>query len=99
MASLGLAVVSCAVAGASACTNIYTNRYIKKTFNTKQSLYYALKIDSAMTSVASVAAALTILASIADVHFGGVGCFALTYLSMSGFFLNPFLTFLVSYIR
>ena len=94
-----LAISACTVAGIGACANIYTNRYIKKTFDTKQSLYFALKIDSMMTAVSSLSSFLAILASIADVHFGVAGCFVLTYFSMTGFFLNPFLTFLVSYIR
>ena len=99
MSSLGLPIAACVTAGLGACTNAYTTRYIKKTFDTKQSLYFALKIDSLMTAVSSASAFVSILASITDVHFGVVGCFVLTYFSMTGFFLNPFLTFLVSYIR
>ena len=47
--SLGLAIATGAVASIGVGTNTYTYYYIKKTFDTKQSLYFALKIDSLMT--------------------------------------------------
>ena len=97
--SLGLAIATGAVASIGVGTNTYAYYYIKKTFDTKQSLYVALKIDSLMTAVSTLATFLSTLVSMTNVHIGEVGCFALSYPSMTGFFLNPFLTFLVSYVR
>ena len=97
--SLGLALATGAVASIGVGTNTYTYYYIKKTFYTKQSLYFALKIDSLMTSVSTLATFLLTLVSVTNVQIGEVGCFALSYLSMTGFFLNPFLTFILSYVR
>ena len=94
-----LSITKCILLSIGTCTNLYTNRWISRTFDTNQSLYLVLWLDSLTTTVSTFAAMLEVLGFLAELSYGTIGCFGLAYLSHAGFYTNPLLTFMISYIR
>ena len=84
----------------SVSRNAFTFKVINDTFDTSQSLYRILLIDSVSTIVCVFGGLLIFIGLLVPTfHYGHVGCFILGYLSHSGFYITPFLTFLISFIR
>ena len=84
----------------SIASNIFTFKFIKDTFDTSQGLYLILSIDT-LTILISVFSGFSIYVSalIPSIHYGKVGCFLLAYFSHLAFYVTPFLTLLISFIR
>ena len=99
MSTKWLSITKCVLVSIGTCTNLCTNRWISKTFDTNQSLYLVLWLDSLTTTVSTFAAVLEVLGSLVEIPYGTVGCFGLAYFSHAGFYTNPLLTFMISYIR
>ena len=97
--SHSLSIAKCVLVSIGTCTNLYTNRWIKQTFDIKQSLYRVLWLDSLTTTVSTLASLIEVVGFLADVPYGTFGCFVIAYLSHAGFYTNPLLTFMISYIR
>ena len=97
--SHSLSIVKCVLVSIGTCTNLYTNRWIKQTFDIKQSLYRVLWLDSLTTTVSTFASLIEVVGLLTDLQYGPFGCFVIAYLSHAGFYTNPLLTFMISYIR
>ena len=95
-----LTIVNMVLQIISISNNAFTNKFIMNTFDIGQSLYRILWIDS-ITIILSIFCGILVNISnlVPSIHYGRVGCFILGYLSHTGFYITPFLTFLISFIR
>ena len=94
-----LSITKCVLVSIGTCTNLYTNWFISKTFDINQSLYRVLWLDCLTTTVSTFASFLEVLWILAGFPCLPLVCLILAYLSHAGFYTNPLLTFMISYIR
>ena len=90
-------VISLSVSGF--LVNVYSARFIRKTFDTTLSIYYALWLDAGFTIFTYASLIVLSFFLYFEVHLGRFGCSVVMFATGLNLFMNPVCTFMISYIR
>ena len=79
--------------------NIYTTNHIKKTFDTKLSLYHTLQLDAEIATFTFLGTLIISFLLLLDLHLGATGCSGLVFTAGLNLLTNPVGSFSISIIR